>query len=58
MHGGCGGVSADDGGYGEAGEVEVRRDKEVQRAKLRCEAHRGERVRGMACMKCGEVIAG
>ena len=41
MHGGCRGISADDGGYGEAGEVEVGRDKEVQHAKLKHEAHHG-----------------
>ena len=57
MRGGCGGVSADDGGYGEVGEVEVRKDA-MQRAELKHEAHRSERVRGMACMKRGKAIAG
>ena len=58
MHGGCGGVSADDGRYGEAGEVKVHRNKEVQHAKLKHKAHHGEWVRGMVCMKCSEAITG
>ena len=57
MRGGCRGVSTDDGGYGEVGEVEVR-DEEVWHAKLKCEAHHGQQVRGMACTKRGEAIAG
>ena len=57
MRGGCGGVSTDDGGYGEAGEVEVHKDA-MRRTELKREAHRSEQVRGMACTKRGKAIAG